>query len=97
PVSPLFPYTTLFRSDVVHAVLHLPLVLGCAGPAGVQEEAVVSCHLAIGLTEDRVFDRVLEDGGFQVVDHHLFGNSAEEPEGAAVDRKSTRLNSSHVK
>src|SRR5262245_66022932 len=59
PSSPLFPYTTLFRSDVV--------VVG-AGGAGLR--AVVGCS---------------EAGLKTAADH-----------GAQADRKSTRLNSSHL-
>src|SRR5690625_6684023 len=72
PYSPLFPYTTLFRSLFV-GLGALP-VHALVGPGGV---AVPPTHQQIGIVPEH--RRVT--GG----DHHVEG-----------DRKSTRLNSSHV-
>src|SRR5690606_41835014 len=89
PRSPLFPYTTLFRSEP-----HPP-VAGRPGRAGQREhlpgpldglEAVVDHQLAVAARDDAV--------GLAV-------GAVPEQEVAALlvlqDRKSTRLNSSHVK
>src|SRR5436853_1257583 len=64
--STLFPYTTLFRSSLVH------------GP-GVQKAAAR--------------DHVLEQ---PEVDQPVLGHQAARGRGRAQDRKSTRLNSSHL-
>src|SRR3712207_7185044 len=73
PRSTLFPYTTLFRSFLLPAVLALALVRGFAGP-------------------------VLHDWPFvRGVDHYSHAVMAQlmMTEGR-IDRKSTRLNSSHA-
>src|SRR5690606_41792302 len=90
PSPPLFPYTTLFRSDLldtglsagdiaVGAVLMFVLAYGIAR-IGAQ---------AFGELRDAVFAKVaqaaIRDLALQVFDH------------LHADRKSTRLNSSHVK
>src|SRR5690606_42014715 len=73
PRSTLFPYTTLFRSDLPHALLH--------GALGVIPPLLDGLDRVL----DALFDVLL--GLFppllQVLDD--------------LDRKSTRLNSSHVK
>src|SRR5256885_9631433 len=73
PRSTLFPYTTLFRSDVRDAVGHRLRPLGRRG---------------------RVLVEKLD------VDHpvaaHLAGLGGEHSANRVVDRKSTRLNSSHL-
>src|SRR2546426_6618036 len=67
PRSPLFPYTTLFRSCTV------------AGPAGDQ-------HASVGKPGRRVEGPRLEKEG----------PGQERARDRIVDRKSTRLNSSHL-
>src|SRR5690606_40821244 len=87
PRSPLFPYTTLFRSLDPALVLDADRVR--VGTVGVPRDAVLAHHLrdvAVGRAHDVVRrDAVLAR---HVVDGALV---------AALDRKSTRLNSSHVK
>src|SRR5256885_10553691 len=68
PRSTLFPYTTLFRSDVADAE-----------PAGGIRDVFVSG------------DRSLGGGGGRVAPPHAFLKQLE-----GIDRKSTRLNSSHL-
>src|SRR5256885_3890316 len=65
PRSTLFPYTTLFRSDV-REVHHVALLIGFGA-------AAVNPYLAMETVEDLVNARVID-----------------------LDRKSTRLNSSHL-
>src|SRR3712207_8164838 len=75
PRSTLFPYTTLFRSDLV---LHSAVAL---------EKPTTGLGILLRVPPD-VFDGLLEipaDGQHPTV-----------REGVSVDRKSTRLNSSHA-
>src|SRR4051794_41613203 len=88
PISPLFPYTTLFRSD--DAALtggdHLGRV-----EAERARDAERPGHLAVEPGAMRVGRVLEEEQAVLVADAHglfLF-------EDAAQDRKSTRLNSSH--
>src|SRR5690606_41620528 len=86
PPAPLFPYTTLFRSDGF-ADLYLPELhhgLGSARkhrkvrPQHPVEDVLAQClqRLCTAIDHQGIVDSRLEDG---------------------IDRKSTRLNSSHVK
>src|SRR5690606_41312630 len=92
PCSSLFPYTTLFRSEVVRVVLRddrLAEQRGGDGDAGFldQREQAVLQPEAVDFDardDDRAFGGAQHGGGFL---HGL----------AERDRKSTRLNSSHVK
>src|SRR5690606_40001733 len=94
PRSPLFPYTTLFRSTLAESRRQLP-------PARNRRYASAAGGLAVGEAAADAFgaggglgaERLGED-----VDPQLF----EQPGDLAhvvgyPDRKSTRLNSSHVK
>src|SRR5690606_41465881 len=79
PRSPLFPYTTLFRSRIA---LRLAAVGGLALPRPLGRLlARIAPLLRLAAARARFLLLLLE----QVVDE------------VAVDRKSTRLNSSHVK
>src|SRR5690606_41851069 len=93
PCSPLFPYTTLFRSDLVEvvALAHAIAVrdddpLAALDHAGQVRLELHQPHLVV--VEHRPHPAVVVEQHRQVmqvaVDHR-------------VDRKSTRLNSSHVK
>src|SRR5439155_23394579 len=74
PSSPLFPYTTLFRSPGAVGNVRLA-VEPQVRPVGVQDrDRIEACRT-----------RALEEADRQ---HHACFNS--------IDRKSTRLNSSHV-
>src|SRR5688572_31111492 len=87
PRSPLFPYTTLFRSLADHKVLVAEELAGRA--AGVFRARPARAHLA----QER--EPALALG---VVDRGLAQPVAEPVDEAAAilrDRKSTRLNSSH--
>src|SRR5699024_11588192 len=83
PPPPLLPYTTLFRSEVVHH----PRNFNITG-------AVVSRHDGVGHriarrdTAHAIENRSLEVGPG--------GVQRERGQGRILDRKSTRLNSSHV-
>src|SRR5690606_42128322 len=85
PRSPLFPYTTLFRSGLPQH-LGVQLIGAALDLVGVLEEevddllAVDLDAVLLGLLLEGVGDAVLP------ID-----------QGAVEDRKSTRLNSSHVK
>src|SRR5439155_5844209 len=74
PCSTLFPYTTLFRSDLVPVVELLAQVL--EGSIGLFARRVLAADAVDKLLQHRP--------SFRLVD------------AAALDRKSTRLNSSHV-
>src|SRR5437870_9080510 len=88
PTPPLFPYTTLFRSR-----LRPQLVGGCSGWCASPQAASVEViqlilHLARGVAVAGLQgyrDAALQDGAG-------LGDAAQ----AVQDRKSTRLNSSHV-
>src|SRR5207249_10575957 len=87
PSSPLFPYTTLFRSDDVDArvvaageVAILVQVLAARGEGQVLE--VAFALIVPGRREDVLLLLQRRAGLLEV--------------GPALDRKSTRLNSSHV-
>src|SRR5699024_12510952 len=78
PRSPLFPYTTLFRS-------HQPVRSG-QGAAAVTREGVLAGHA-----------RALEPVGRALLVMLLGRDGGEDRAGRGQeDRKSTRLNSSHV-
>src|SRR5690606_39884532 len=87
PTPTLFPYTTLFRSEGTQQGPHLlPAAADSVDhPAG--------CHGGGG-------DRHLRGRGAwpdRHLAHRLVGGVHDPPPGAVPDRKSTRLNSSHVK
>src|SRR5690606_41962297 len=84
PRSPLFPYTTLFRSDNI--IRSMPLVASAAGQLypGLGVEALRVAQGASGLLL-RSSDASGESRGAPLA---LM---------SVKDRKSTRLNSSHVK
>src|SRR5205814_4894161 len=82
PRSPLFPYTTLFRSGVVIHALHRPPGGAVVGRAAEEDVGVAGA--------------VVAPHGVQVaVELAVCGHG---PEGVIPerDRKSTRLNSSHL-
>src|SRR5690606_41308539 len=85
PSSSLFPYTTLFRSELLHGV-----VLGTPAVAKYRQEHP---RAALGLDElDQLV--LIRDAHVEVAvggQHHAVDAALRE------DRKSTRLNSSHVK
>src|SRR3712207_7836004 len=88
PRSTLFPYTTLFRShDVGAAVLLVDLLDELA-----QERGADGVEARVGLVEEhdvRVEDERAGEPG-------ALAHAAGELVGHLVDRKSTRLNSSHA-
>src|SRR5206468_5659413 len=80
PLSPLFPYTTLFRSGLMEVVL--------------QDEIVELEHCLQLLGETHRLEQVLQPD--RAPRHFVFIRRADAPPGGAyLDRKSTRLNSSH--
>src|SRR5207249_9900180 len=94
PTSPLFPYTTLFRSEVLEVAKRR------------RPEVLTKSSLMLGLSEsDAEIDETLVDlraAGVDIVTlgqylrptvNHLPVERFVRPE---EDRKSTRLNSSHV-
>src|SRR5207253_3934599 len=90
PAHPLFPYTTLFRSDAV-----LPVRRQLA-PA----HAALELGRAVHLVRVRLVGAAVADHGLAAHERRpvaLLARLAERRlDGRAVDRKSTRLNSSHV-
>src|SRR5690606_41975748 len=92
PRSPLFPYTTLFRSctDLLAAdqTRQIPLLL-CVGPV-----AVNLVDAQIGMRAVRKADRCAGTRNF-FHGHHV--REVAHIGAPVLDRKSTRLNSSHVK
>src|SRR5207302_9024255 len=93
PPSPLFPYTTLFRSaaGLPRHIGEIPDALGPHHriPFPVQDDHVRARTVAVGLLvgADWKLGDVRAEGVVRELEHHV-------QEG---DRKSTRLNSSHVK
>src|SRR5436309_11534527 len=81
PRSPLFPYTTLFRS-AEHTECRKP-----AGVARPQGKALRAMHEADALARHRIF----------VAACHIERAIGASRKRRRQDRKSTRLNSSHVK
>src|SRR3989454_6184134 len=82
PRSTLFPYTTLFRSD-----RHLEKVLVRVRDAGVGHHHVQTSEALHRLPHQP--DDVRLDG-------HVAGHPFDPPKPRELDRKSTRLNSSHL-
>src|SRR5256885_9200956 len=83
PRSTLFPYTTLFRSPQHVGPSDVALAAGADGQGS-----------AVEAVADGVDDPVVGDqAGADVVPHALAGPEAL---GTTSDRKSTRLNSSHL-
>src|SRR5699024_12101014 len=83
PRPTLFPYTTLFRSahlDLAQHCIDSPRAEGCQ-------------ELADAGVGHRREHRLADTGG---VEGHTPAHLREHPHGAMRDRKSTRLNSSHV-
>src|SRR5688572_32261712 len=81
PSSTLFPYTTLFRSDVRRPLVRAARRLACQGQAG---------RAAPVLVHERARQRVA--AGLLHLRQERLGRDSLEP---VPDRKSTRLNSSH--
>src|SRR5699024_12195223 len=81
PSSSLFPYTTLFRSEIVAEKLATLSIVICLQ---------FSRQLPVILRNHRLIDRLLSVRKFKVM------RGAERYLPSALDRKSTRLNSSHV-
>src|SRR5690606_41182887 len=94
PSARPFPYTTLFRS-VTNGLTWTHLTLNTEGGDGsladpavreaIGEGAVAHCRIGEGAVADPAVREAIARG----IDRNAIGN--------AVDRKSTRLNSSHVK
>src|SRR5207253_11249844 len=93
PTSTLFPYTTLFRSEISDAELDtLTARVVRVGNAG---SGNLSITAPVDVTTN-AFDLSLRTGGSVSQTASLaLGNLAVQAPGG-VDRKSTRLNSSHV-
>src|SRR3546814_12939594 len=88
----LFPYTTLVRS-LQERVARAQLPQKSSGTAaGVQERVRGQAPQGQGAAADRAAEAAGGGGGEQ---EGRGGEDPEEREGAAGDRKSTRLNSSH--
>src|SRR5690606_42018502 len=89
PSSPLFPYTTLFRS--------------CRAPGGAGRDcALADGHATVDAAEVQEEEGVISDLADQLVApsaHRILDDLIRRRENRlrGIDRKSTRLNSSHVK
>src|SRR5207249_9704951 len=95
PTSPLFPYTTLFRSGFVH---HEALAHELAGRFYLQRgfETAGSAHLRHARACYALWGA---DGKVRQLDElypHLHQAEPAPDARGTIDRKSTRLNSSHV-
>src|SRR5262245_64231684 len=84
PRSTLFPYTTLFRSEVEG---QLAIVAGVDGVGGRRHQHVV----AVGSSVDHQLGRCVAGRARLVLHDHLLSEPRRQE-----DRKSTRLNSSHL-
>src|SRR5690606_42124759 len=88
--SPLFPYTTLFRSEAG----------GVVGGGGVQLAAEIFGglgELAVGLVTGALGQHAGRQRREAAFARWVVGGSAAQHQRRDQDRKSTRLNSSHVK
>src|SRR5207253_11229684 len=95
PRSALFPYTTLFRSEEVHRAL-VQIVLSGGGLQEVTAEVASLLEVAVAACD--ADGRVVASSGSAEQLDALTRAGAPPQEGFAsgADRKSTRLNSSHV-
>src|SRR3989442_15400692 len=92
PRSTLFPYTTLFRSELgLQLVGLVEVILDGALVAPGDED-----HLG-DARRGRLLHRVLDQRLVDDRQHLLRARLGHRQEAAAQDRKSTRLNSSHVR
>src|SRR5690606_41537177 len=85
-LSPLFPYTTLFRSSPSLLMLSIQVIEAVLKDQRMREQAHLIQHEVTALMDDLAR---LDDRTRKLQSHFL---SAQRE-----DRKSTRLNSSHVK
>src|SRR5690606_42064151 len=92
PRSPLSPYTTLFRSlgDLEQVFLELGQLAGTHQRLGMHQ--IGGVDLLVAMLVDMQVKHVLSQGPVQTRDR-----AAHQRKARAGDRKSTRLNSSHVK
>src|SRR5690606_41264970 len=89
PLLPLFPYTTLFRSRVA-PILITDEMLAVMKPGSVIVDLAVEA--GGNVTQSKLGEIVTTANGVKIVGHHNVPSRL-----ASEDRKSTRLNSSHVK
>src|SRR5690606_41464434 len=92
PSSTLFPYTTLFRSRGVDIQLHSKNIEGTLNWQTDLLYSFINTEVTKYLAEVRGIDQYINGGNVvsPIVGRPLYAISA-------LDRKSTRLNSSHVK
>src|SRR5207249_12318191 len=86
PVSPLFPYTTLFRSDLSD------LRFGCHAGGFLFGGHFLGSGERIFITTNSLGDQLVNPSFIE----HAFLHQALRIDRPHADRKSTRLNSSHV-
>src|SRR5438045_5339444 len=86
PASPLFPYTTLFRSRGDALPRRMPQVLHVGGEVAREK-------ILVRRRKDRYAARASSGRKSAIADCH---GMAFRPVGERRDRKSTRLNSSHL-
>src|SRR3712207_9333565 len=91
PRSTLFPYTTLFRSQVDF----VPVVESVAVGVGAERVGMVRVAL-VAITQPVTVGVGLERVGSELVDLVAVAQPVAVRVGATRDRKSTRLNSSHA-
>src|SRR3546814_8781662 len=97
----LFPYTTLFRSRHLQRLAVVALAVAhVAGDVDIRQEVHLDLQHAVALTGLAPPALDVEGEAPRLVSARLRFRQAGEPvadvgEGAGVDRKSTRLNSSH--
>src|SRR5207302_9711408 len=96
PTSPLFPYTTLFRSLVFFMVATLSMTIQRGLPVNLPSSASAKADIP-----DTVSITVTAAGAVfvnkEAVSVHELRDRLRGVQQAQTDRKSTRLNSSHVK
>src|SRR5690554_7503036 len=78
-------------------VFDFGFVIRFAHSRGENNYSIVTGHVGIGRIDLRIIIIGLCNTSFQVVWHYYDRYSAKELKGQTVDRKSTRLNSSHVR
>src|SRR5207249_10106586 len=87
PATPLFPYTTLFRSDLFPTLARL---LGAAPPRGLPGHDLLAARAEAPAISETLYGLMPDGATTPIVSLRTAGWKL------IQDRKSTRLNSSHV-
>src|SRR5205807_10392669 len=93
PRSTLFPYTTLFRSELHHGHTHMTAVMQQLASQGLGESLDRVLRAAVGGLQG---DAAVRERGPDLHDRAAIAREHAFERRQRADRKSTRLNSSHL-